>query len=159
MRRLYTGRDFARLGSVILVVALVLLAQIAGARGVVTAPDFSLHALNGERYSKAALRGQPVLLIFWAPWCRVCQNELPVLSRFAEGEKPGQLRVVSVGFADSRANVEEFVKAHQSAFAFPAAYDDDNAVARAYRVTATPTSVVINERGDVVLVHRGAGLL
>ena len=82
-----------------------------------------------------------------------------VLSRFSETEKPARLRILSVGFADNRVNVEDFVKTHPSAFAFPAAYDKGNEMAWAYRVTATPTTVLVNERGEVVLVHRGAGLL
>jgi thiol-disulfide isomerase/thioredoxin len=89
----------------------------------------------------------------------VCQKEWPVLSRFAESDKPATLRVVLIGFADSQSNVEGFVAAHAHIFAFSAAYDRDNEMARAYRVTATPTTVLVNDRGEVVLVHRGAGLL
>ena len=82
-----------------------------------------------------------------------------VLSRFSETEKPARLRILSVGFADNRVNVEDFVKTHPSAFAFPAAHDKDNDMARAYGVTGTPTTFLLNERGQVILVHRGAGLL
>ena len=62
------------------------------------APGFELITLGGETYSKDSLKGQPVLLVFWAPWCKVCQRELPVLSQFSIKDKPGQLRVISIGF-------------------------------------------------------------
>jgi thiol-disulfide isomerase/thioredoxin len=148
-----------------LAIAFVLLACVvsvqAGDAGaaVVKAPDFEVVTVAGERMSKAGMQGRPALLIFWAPWCRVCQKELPLLSRFAETEKPAALRVLSIGFADSQSNVERYVASHPESFAFPAAYDRDNEMARAYRTTATPTLVLVNERGEVVLVHRGAGLL
>src|SRR5439155_21835140 len=95
-------------------VALSNKAEAAGA-----APSFELITLGGEPFSKDSLKGHPTLLVFWAPWCKVCQRELPLLSQFTSKEKPAQLGVISIGFADSRGNVEGFVKAHAEAFAFP----------------------------------------
>ena len=125
----------------------------------VPAPEFSIATLAGDTYTSAMLKGQPTLLAFWAPWCKVCQKELPLLAEFAQHEKPAQLRIVSIGFADSRGNVEEFVKARHAAFVFPTAFDDGNQMARSYRINATPTFVLVNDQGSVVLVHRGGGLL
>ena len=62
-------------GSLLGIVLLVQTGGVAQAT-VVQAPDFNIVALNGERYSKAALQRQPTLLLFWAPRCRVCQKEL-----------------------------------------------------------------------------------
>jgi len=97
--------------------------------------------------------------VFWAPWCKVCQQELPLFSQFTSKEKPAQLGVISIGFADSRGNVEGFVNAHPEAFAFPTAFDIDNDVAQAFKVTATPTLILLDGQGNIVLTHRGAGLL
>jgi thiol-disulfide isomerase/thioredoxin len=124
-----------------------------------TAPSFEVVTLGGEAYSKETLKGQPTLLVFWAPWCKVCQRELPVLSQFSMKGKPARLRVISIGFADRRVNVEGYVKAHPEAFAFPTAFDIDNDVSQAFKVTATPTIVVLDDQGNIVLTHRGAGVL
>ena len=131
---------------------------VAGAAEV-PAPEFSVGTLTGDIYTSAMLKGQPTLLAFWAPWCKVCQKELPVLAEFSQHEKPAQLRILSIGFADSRGHVEEFVKARQAVFVFPTAFDDGNQMARSYRINATPTFVLVNDQGYVVLVHRGGGLL
>ena len=122
-------------------------------------PKFAVVTLDGEAYGQDSLKGRPALLIFWAPWCRVCQKELPVLSEFYAKERPAPLRVLSIGFADIRTHVEEFVKSRPSIFVFPIAYDIDNDVARAFKVTATPTLVLLDDKGAVVMVHRGAGVL
>ena len=125
-------------GIVVTLMSLVFAAEMAAAAGP-AAPSFDLVTLGGEASSKESLKGQPTLLIFWAPWCKVCQKELPLLSQFSQKEKPTQLRMVSVGFSDLRGNVEGYVKAHPDAFAFPTAFDVDNDVAQAFKVTATPT--------------------
>ena len=93
------------------------------AEAAATVPSFEVVTLGGETFSKDSLKGHPTLLVFWAPWCKVCQRELPLLSQFASKEKPGRLAVISIGFADSRGNVSVFVKAH------PANQDTGNAAA------------------------------
>src|SRR5437879_13732291 len=72
------------------------------AEAAATAPTFEVVTLGGETFSKDSLKGHPTLLVFWAPWCKVCQRELPLLSQFASKEKPGQLGVISIGLAASR---------------------------------------------------------
>jgi thiol-disulfide isomerase/thioredoxin len=145
--------------SAAILVSLFLAGNVAAAASASAAPKFELVTLGGETYSNESLKGQPTLVIFWAPWCKVCQRELPLLSQFSHKEKPRQLRMISVGFSDLRGNVEDYVKAHPEAFAFPTAFDVDNDVAQAFKVTATPTIVLLDAQGNVVLTHRGAGLL
>lgn len=123
------------------------------------APSFELVTFSGEAYSKDSLKGRPTLLVFWASWCPVCQKELPVLGRFYTKDKPAQLRVISIGFSDLRGNIERYVKAHPDTFVFPTAFDIDNDVAQSFKVTATPTIVLLDAHGTIVLVHRGAGVL
>lgn len=142
------------------VFTLSLMLRNSGAESLlhVEAPEFEVVTLDGEPYSKASLRGQPTLLVFWAPWCHVCQQELPHLARFSREGKPEQLRILSIAFADTRSNVEAYVASHPDTFVFPTAYDEDNRVAQTFEVNATPTFVVMNAQGDLILAHRGARL-
>jgi thiol-disulfide isomerase/thioredoxin len=109
--------------------------------------------------SNATLRSRPALLVFWAPWCNVCRKELPEIANFYRRDKPEQLRVLSIGFADLRSNVETFVKARPEVFVFPTAYDEDRWVAQAFKVRVTPTYVLLDADGQVALTHFGGGLL
>ena len=130
-------------------------AAVAGA----PAPAFELVTFTGEAYTKDSLKGRPTLLVFWASWCPVCRKELPVLGQFYEKERPTQLRVISIGFSDLRGKIEGYVKAHPESFVFPTAFDIDNDVAQAFKITATPTLVLLDAQGNIVMVHRGAGVL
>ena len=122
------------------------------------APGFELITFAGESYSHVSTKGRPMLLVFWAPWCNVCQRELTLLTEFYQRDKPEKLGVVSIGFADTRTNVEQFVKQRSGTFVYPTAYDEDRWAAQAFKVNATPTYVLLDAQGSVVLVHRGGGL-
>lgn len=123
-----------------------------------TAPVFELVTFAGEIYNNESLKGQPALLAFWAPWCKVCQQDLPPLAEFYLRDRPAQLRVVSIGFADTRTNVVHFVKERSGTFVFPTAYDEDRWTSQAFKINATPTYVLLGSEGSIVLVHRGGGV-
>jgi len=133
--------------------------ELRAAAAGALAPAFELVTFAGESYSNVSLRGRPMLMVFWAPWCNVCQRELPTLTEFYQQDKPGKLEVVSIGFADTRANVERFVKERPGTFVYPTAYDEDRWVAQAFKVNATPTYVLLDPQGSILLVHRGGGVL
>ena len=122
------------------------------------APTFKLVTTANDSVSNESLKGQPALVMFWAPWCPVCRKELPILGQFYKTERPQSLRVVSVGFADQRDSVLDYVKTNAETFVFPTAYDEDNRVAETFGVNATPTFVLIDPAGKIVLVHRGGGI-
>ncbi|WHO40595.1 redoxin domain-containing protein [Sphingobium sp. AP49] len=60
------------------------------------APDFELTLIDGSKVSLADLKGQVVLLNFWATWCVPCRKELPTLdSYYALNQKHG-LKVFAI---------------------------------------------------------------
>lgn len=134
-------------------------ATVPAASAISTAPAFEVVTFAGESYSTESLKGRPALLVFWAPWCKVCQRDLPLLGEFYLRERPAQLHVISIGFADTRTNVAQFIKERPGTFVFPSAYDEDRWVAQTFKINATPTYVLLDAQGSIVLVHRGGGLL
>lgn len=140
-------------------IVLVGASELQAAAGGTSAPTFELVTFSGETRNNLWQKGRPLLLTFWAPWCNACQRDLPFLSEFYQRDKPPQLGLVSIGFADTRTNVERFVKERARSFVYPTAYDEYRCVAQAFKVNATPTYVLLDDRGSVVLVHRGGGVL
>lgn len=144
----------------ILAVGLVCtLAVSANAVSSDTAPDFTVTTLDGKTISKSSLEGKPTLLIFWASWCGTCQRELPNVKALYEQHKAKGLQAVAIGFQDDEANIREYVKAHPSTFVFPAAYDLGHHVSTVFRARGTPTFVLLDAKGRIVLVHTGGGIL
>jgi len=123
------------------------------------APDFQLTTLEGESFNKGSLKGQPALLIYWAPWCGVCRSELPILAQFYRRDKPANLRVLAVGFFDTRDHVVQYVNDNPGTFVFPTAYDTDDRTAHAFGLRYTPTYLLLDAQGRVLVKHEGNQML
>jgi thiol-disulfide isomerase/thioredoxin len=63
---------------------------------------------EGGELALAGLRGQPLLLNFWATWCAPCIRELPMLDRFQKEQRAGGWQVVGLA-VDSPTPVREFL--------------------------------------------------
>lgn len=66
------------------------------------APELKLKDLQGQVQKLSALRGQIVVLNFWATWCGPCQEELPRLSKMADGWAGKDVRFVAVSIDDRK---------------------------------------------------------
>ena len=65
------------------------------------APDFALTLVDGSKVSLADLRGQVVVINFWATWCVPCKKELPLLDAYYKIQKKFGLRVFAATTEDS----------------------------------------------------------
>jgi thiol-disulfide isomerase/thioredoxin len=66
------------------------------------APGLSLKTIAGESRKLADLRGQVVVVNFWATWCGPCQEELPRLSKLAAGYAGKPVKFVAVSIDDKK---------------------------------------------------------
>jgi thiol-disulfide isomerase/thioredoxin len=117
------------------------------------APAVTAPALDGGRpITLAALRGRPVLLNFWASWCKPCQKEMPTLVTFSK-EHPG-LSVVGLAVNDRPADSRRFAK--KVGADFPLGIDRDADVAAKFKATiGLPMSVIIDQQGRIATTIYG----
>src|SRR5699024_1685435 len=74
------------------------------------APDFELTTLDGEDIKLSELRGQRVMVNFWATWCPPCRAEMPDMQKFHESKDIVILAVNLVGTESSKENVVKFIE-------------------------------------------------
>jgi cytochrome c biogenesis protein CcmG/thiol:disulfide interchange protein DsbE len=115
------------------------------------APDFSLPVFHGgtgiaSRLELRALRGNVVVLDFWASWCRPCTVQSGILSDMA-AHQPDSVVFVGVNTADNPTRAREFAERQKLPYA---AVLDTGEVAEAYGANSLPTLVVIDPSGRVV---------
>ncbi len=123
------------------------------------APEFNVSSLDGEHFSNYKLEGEQALLMFWAPWCGVCQRELPKIARFYQHDLPDDLQVLTIGSSASRREVKQYVDEHPRTFVFPTAHDANKSIARGFNILAFPTYILLDGDGTILLVRRGGGIL
>ena len=99
----------------------------------------------------AELRGQKVLLNFWATWCGPCRVEMPTLVAFAENheEIPVYFAAVDGALGDLRA----FAAAHDLPLDHVLALD--RPTVEAWGVSTLPTTFVIDAQGKIDGAHSG----
>ena len=125
------------------------------------APEFTLSTLGGDEVTLASLKGQIVVLDFWATWCGPCKRGLPELQKVAEwaaAEKmPVKIFAVNVwerGTVDVKTKgVETYWNAQK--FSFPTLMDlDDNLVGQ-YGLNSIPATYIIGRDGRIIGFHGG----
>jgi peroxiredoxin len=122
--------------------------QDSGARE--TAPIVGYTLLDGTKSSLELLRGKVVLVNFWATSCAACVHEMPQLVATHEKFNARGYETLAVAMSyDPPAQVIGFAQSRKLPFAV--AIDNTGSIARGFgNVKATPTSVLINKRGEIV---------
>jgi peroxiredoxin len=116
--------------------------------GLAPAPEFTLATSDGKAISLSALRGQVILVNFWATWCPPCKAEMPELNTLQRdyGAKKGFV-VVGIASEESPAAVAAF--AGQRGITFPLLLDTRGQVIRDYNIRTLPSSVIVDREGRI----------
>ena len=124
--------------------------------GIAHVPDITVTTLQGDKLSLTELRGQPLLVTFWASTCSSCIREMPHLISLYNELAPRGLAVIGIAMAyDPPNRVIEISKAKQ--IPYPLALDISSAAAKAFGdVSVTPSTFLIAPDGQVVLQRSGA---
>ena len=117
--------------------------------GAVAGLSYTL--LDGSRGSFAALRGQVVLVNFWATQCGPCVAGMPGLVAVHEALRASGLQTLAIAMSyDPPAAVAQFAESRK--LPFGVVIDNTGTLARGFGdVTATPTTVVLDRQGQVAL--------
>jgi thiol-disulfide isomerase/thioredoxin len=126
-----------------------------------TMPELRFSRLDGSNVTLSSLRGQMVLINFWATWCGPCRAEIPTLNSVV-GRYP-KLKIIGIDADESKDTVSEFLKRVGTSYEIwiedsAAGTDDSGDVLSRLQADdrySIPYSVILDESGVVVRIIRG----
>jgi peroxiredoxin len=133
--------------------ALMPLAAAAAAPAGARAPDFTLRSSDGRNVRLEELRGQVVLVNFWATWCGPCREEMPKLNALYAKYRNSGVVLLGVNIDDDPNTA--LATAGKLGVSFPVLLDTDKKVSKLYDLSTMPSTVVIDRDGKLRYVHRG----
>jgi cytochrome c-type biogenesis protein len=117
------------------------------------APEFETVSDSGQPVRLSDMRGQVVLLNFWATWCGPCRIEMPEFEVIYNERQGEGFTVLAVNNAESAAQILAFRE--ELDLSFPMLTDTSSAINTSYAIITYPTTFVIDAEGVIVARHFG----
>ncbi len=117
-------------------------------------PDLTLTTIQGEKFHLHELRGQPVLLAFWATDCPACLREIPILQAIQQDYGPRGLKIFAVAMPyDPPSRVVAYTQTH--ALGYPIVLDPVGTIADTFDIALIPSLILIAPDGTLIMQHTG----
>ena len=118
-----------------------------------TAPDFTLKSNSGENLRLSELRGEVVMINFWASWCGPCRQEMPLLEQLYSEYQPLGFTILGVNVEEDSSKAKALLS--DIPVSFPVLFDTQSQVSKLYDVVAMPSTVLVDRDGNVRYLHHG----
>ncbi len=123
--------------------------------GTISGPaaDFTLKSNSGKNIRLSDLRGQVVMINFWASWCGPCRQEMPILDDLYKRYSKLGFTLIGVNVEQDSSKANAYLK--DIPVSFPILYDTANQTSKLYNVNAMPTTVMVDRNGNMRFIHHG----
>lgn len=118
------------------------------------APNLSLADLNGKKVSLADLKGNAVVMSFFATWCPPCKNEMPLLeTRIWQPMKQKGVVVLGVNTGEEKEEVQQFVR--EQKLSFPILLPAEGELPKDYQAEGIPRLLILDRKHTIRLDKLG----
>lgn len=125
----------------------------AGPRQSGIAPDFTLTGFDGRTAELSKLRGQVVIINFWASWCLPCREEAAYLEETWRKYKDQGVVFIGVDYVDTEKEALAYIKEFD--ITYINGPDIGTRIAQAYNIQGVPETYYIAKNGELRGVHIG----
>ena len=118
-------------------------AQLSAGR----APDFTLNTFDGQTIQLSQLRGQVVVINFWASWCVPCREEAPFLEKTWRAYKDRNVVFIGVDWNDPEPDARAYIK--EFGLTYLNGPDIGNKIGYLYRIKGIPETYFVGKDGNL----------
>jgi cytochrome c biogenesis protein CcmG/thiol:disulfide interchange protein DsbE len=121
-------------------------------------PAVTVRTLDGKPISTASLpgvgQGHPVIISFWATWCKPCIAELTNIHElFPDLQKETGAQLIAISIDDARNAAKVGPLAKGRGWQYPVYLDQNQDLKRALNVNNVPHTFLLNGAGEIVWQH------
>lgn len=117
------------------------------------APDFTLSLFDGGQLTLSELKGQVVVVNFWASWCIPCRDEAPIMEKAWQRYRDQGVVLVGVAYLDTDKEAKAFLDEFN--ITYPNGPDLGTKIAPTYRLAGVPETFFIDKNGQIADLEIG----
>ncbi|MEI7594707.1 MAG: TlpA disulfide reductase family protein [Bacteroidota bacterium] len=121
-------------------------------------PSVEVKTLDGATFNTANLSndGKPMIISFWATWCKPCIKELNTMSElYEEWQKETGVKIIAISIDDARRMSSVAPLVNSNGWDFTVLLDPNSDFKRAMGVNIPPQTFVVDGKGNIVWTHTG----
>lgn len=111
------------------------------------APDFTVKDLDGKDVSLSSLKGQVVLVNFWATWCPPCKEEIPSMIKLNRAMQGKAFKMLAISIDEGgKEAVNGYFKGSRD---LPTYLDNEGKTSQLYGTTGVPETFIVDKQGII----------
>lgn len=134
----------------------LMLATVAVAQNAQMPENVSIKSLDGKTVQSSVIQndGKPIILSFWATWCKPCNKELDAIKEvYEEWQEETGVKLVAISIDDARSSSRVKPWVDGKAWDYEVYLDPNQDFKRAMNVVNVPHTFVIDGKGQIVWQH------
>jgi len=119
-------------------------------------PAVILKKLDGSRVNSSTFtnNGKPMIISFWATWCKPCKKELDAIQEsYSEWTKETGVKLIAVSIDDARSAGKVVTDVKSKGWDFEIYIDENSDFKRAMNVNNVPHTFLVDGKGKIVWSH------
>jgi len=126
----------------------------AGSKADDVLADYTLTSFDGKKMKLSSLKGEVVVVNFWASWCTPCRDELPLMNEWHDAWADRGGRVVAISIDKDARKARRF--AEQAKLSVDLYHDGPSGLASKLDLPSLPCTFLLDRNGKVVSVIRSS---